>query len=153
MRENGRLVRKEMTVGDAAVDGLFGGVVAGILMAAYVVAVGLVAGEGPGTVLGRFAAGEGASPVSGALMHLAVSAVYGTLFGAVWHLIARRRRVGRPAWLAGLAYGVILLVVSEAAFLAGAESPLQKIPLVHWAVAHGIYGLVLGWLTGRQGER
>lgn len=145
-----RVIEKEITTGDAAVDGLFGGVVAGVLMAAYLVVVGLVTGEGPGTLLGRFAAGEGTSPATGALLHLAVSGVYGTLFGAGWHLIVRHRGPSRPAWAGGLAYGLVLLIVSEVAFLAGAESPLQKIPLVHWAVAHGIYGLVLGFLTNRQ---
>ena len=42
------------TAGDAAVDGLLAGAAAGIAMAAYLVVIGLVAGEGPAVVLARF---------------------------------------------------------------------------------------------------
>lgn len=174
MTESTRLAHKSKTIGDAAVDGLFSGVLAGVLMAAYLVVVGLVVGEGPGTVLGRFAGGEVTTPLVGALSHLAVSAVYGALFGAGWHLIARRwpftstlRQVQNTTglsasdrlragslltWMGGLAYGVVLLVLAEVVILPRTASPLQEIPLVHWAVAHGIYGLTLGVLIHRGRE-
>ncbi|MFQ5859865.1 MAG: hypothetical protein ACE5LU_30080 [Anaerolineae bacterium] len=148
---NGKqLKRKETTVGDAAVDGLLAGVVAGIVMAAYLVAIGVVTGEGPATVLARFAPGAGASPMTGALVHLAESAVYGALFGVGWRLVGRRRPHRLLTGLAGLAYGVLLLLVAKAIILPGTASPLREIPFVHFAVAHGVYGLVLGFLTGRQ---
>ncbi len=139
------------TIGDAAVDGLLGGLVAGIGMAGYLVIVGLTAGEGPGLVLGRFAPSAEASALTGALMHLAVSGVYGMLFGLGWWLLVRWR--GVPAWLAGLIYGIVLLLVAEAIILPSTGSPLAQIPLVHFALAHGIYGVILGFLVGRNGDR
>ena len=145
MTESRHLTQTEVKTSDAAADGLLKGIVAGLVMAAYLVLVGLVVGEGPGTVLARFAPAEGSSAVTGTLVHLAVSAVYGALFGVGWH-VARRRRLDPPPWLAGLAYGVILLAVAEAALLAGADSPLREIPLVHFAAAHIIYGVSLGLL-------
>ncbi len=152
MTESRHLTQIEVKTGDAAADGLLKGIVAGVVMAVYLVLVGLVVGEGPGTVLARFAPSGGASVMTGALVHLAVSAVYGALFGVGWHVVKRRqpfdkRRAGSlPPWLAGLLYGVILLVVAEAALLAGADSPQREIPLVHFAAAHVIYGVSLGLL-------
>ena len=104
------------TAGDAAVDGLLAGAAAGIAMAAYLVVIGLVAGEGPAVVLARFdPSGAGAaSPLIGALMHLAVSAVYGLLFGLIYRLIGRGRLAGRAAGaLMGLVYGLALLLVAQ----------------------------------------
>jgi hypothetical protein len=135
----------KVRVGDAAADGLLKGIVAGVVMAAYLALVGLVVGKGLGTVLARFAPTEGGSAVTGILVHLGVSAVYGALFGVGWHVV-RRRRLDPPPWLAGLAYGVVLLVVAEVALLVGAESPLRGIPLVHFAAAHVIYGVGMGLL-------
>ncbi|MFQ5880583.1 MAG: hypothetical protein ACE5IZ_10475 [Dehalococcoidia bacterium] len=156
-----QLTQKERTIGDAAVDGLFRGIIAGALMAAYLVAVGLAAGEGPGTVLARFAPGEGASPLVGALLHLAVSGVYGMLFGLGWHLITRRWPFGRlragsfgglPAWVGGLVYVVALLILTEVVILPGTDSPLREVPFVHFALAHIIYGMTLGFLISRGRE-
>jgi len=143
--ESRHLTQTEVKTGDAAADGLLKGIVAGVVMVGYLVLMGLVVGEEPGTVLARFAPTGNTSVVTGTLVHLAVSAVYGALFGVGWH-VARRRRLDPPPWLAGLAYGVLLLAVAEAALLAGANSPLQEIPLVHFAAAHIIYGVSLGLL-------
>ena len=137
--------------GDAAVDGLLGGLVAGIGMAGYLVGAGLVAGEGPGQVLGRFAPDAESAALTGGLMHLAVAGVYGMLFALGWWLLVRWR--GVPAWLVGLAYGVALLLVAEALILPSTGSPLAQIPPVHFALAHGIYGLILGFLVGRNADQ
>jgi len=149
MTGNEVLTSKPTTAGDAAVDGLLSGVAAGIVMAVYLVAVGLVMGEGPGIVLSRFDPGEGASPLTGALMHLAVAGMYGMLFGLGHRLVARRWRHILPGWLTGLAYGLALLLIAEAVILPGTDSPLREIAFVHFALAHMIYGLVLGSLHGR----
>ncbi len=139
------------TIGDAAVDGLLAGLVAGSGMAGYLVFAGLTAGEGPGQVLGRFAPGAEAAALTGALMHLAVGAVYGMLFALGWWLLVRWR--GVPAWLAGLIYGVMLWLIAEAIILPSTGSPLAQIPPVHFALAHGIYGVILGFLVGRNANR
>lgn len=138
------LTREKAQIGDAAVDGLMHGVAAGAAMAAYLVVVGLVSGEGPAQMLARFDPG-GASPLTGALMHLAVSGVYGIGFALIQRLVGRRV----PSWLAGLIYGVLLLLVAEAIVPPGASSPLRAIPALHFAVAHGLYGLTLGILNAK----
>ena len=150
MTENHQFVGQHSTTGDAVVDGLFGGMGAGVLMAAYLVLVGLLMGEGPGTMLGRFAAGEATSPLAGTLSHLAAAGMYGILFALGWRPISRR--VEAPAWLGGLVYAAALLIAAEVLVLPISDSPLREIPLVHFAVAHGIYGVALGWLLGRRRE-
>ncbi len=139
------LMREKVQIGDAAVDGLIHGAVAGAAMAVYLIVVGLVSGEGPAQMLARFDPGGGASPLTGGLMHLAVSGVYGIGFALIRRLIGRRV----PGWLAGLIYGVLLLLVAEAIVLPSAISPLRAIPALHFAVAHGLYGLTLGILNAK----
>jgi len=144
---------RRQTAGDAAVDGLLAGAAAGIAMAVYLVVAGLLAGEGPAVVLARFdPSGAGAaSPLIGAVMHLAVSAVYGLLFGLICRLIGRDRLAGRATGaLMGLVYGLALLLVAQGLALISTEVPLREISTVHFAVAHMIYGLGLGWLVARS---
>ena len=144
---------RRRTAGDTAVDGLLAGAVAGIAMAVYLVVAGLLAGEGPAVVLARFdPSGAGAaSPLIGAVMHLAVSAVYGLLFGLIYRLIGRDRLAGRAAGaLMGLVYGLVLLLVAQGLALISASVPLREISALHFALAHLIYGLLLGWLVARR---
>lgn len=142
---------RRSTAGDAAVDGLLGGTGAGIAMAAALMIGGWLAGEQPERMLARFDPSRLASPLTGALVHLAVSAVYGLLFGVAYRLLGR----GRPAgWttgaLSGLAYGLLLLLVARGLTAMDGRAALQEIPAVSFAVAHLVYGLVLGWLVGRN---
>jgi hypothetical protein len=152
MAETRQLTQNNSTVGDAAVDGLWTGVLAGVVMLAYLLVAGLAMGEGFALILGRFDPGGGASPTTGALAHLAMAGVYGIAFGLIWRLISRWRRP--PAWLAGLVYGVALLLLAEMVTLRvpGVNSPLVEVPLLHFALAHVVYGLALGCLMGRSRE-
>lgn len=146
MQNRKQLVSAQRSAGDAAVDGLFGGMVAGALMVLYLVVAQAVTGDGPATTLSRFDASGTASPWTGTLLHLAVAGVYGALFGLGLQLIARIIHRPVPPWPAGLAYGLVLLLVAEAIVLPATVSPLRGIPLVHFALAHAIYGVVLGLL-------
>ena len=74
------------TAGDAAVDGLLAGGAAGIAMGVYLAVSVLLLGEGPARMLARFDPAGSAAPVAGVLMHLAVSAVYGLVFGVIYRL-------------------------------------------------------------------
>lgn len=135
-----QMTASHSTIGDAAVDGLLGGVVAGGAMAAYLVVVNLIAGEGI-AVLARFDP-DGASPFLGTLLHLAVSGVYGAMFGIAWKYV---RRLNVPAVFVGLGYGIALSILAESVLLPSRRSPLAEISLIHFGLAHIIYGLVLGW--------
>ena len=57
-----QLSDRRRTIADAALDGLFGGLVAGVAMAAYLVIWGLAAGQTPGTLLGMFDPGMRGCP-------------------------------------------------------------------------------------------
>ena len=85
------------------------------------------------------------NPVTGALSHLAVSSIYGALFGVLSLPLGKRV----PLWLAGVAYGLVLYVIARVAILPGTGSPLLEIPSLIFAAAHLFYGGVLGWLQGR----
>ena len=138
------------STGDAAVEGLLAGFAAGVFMALYLVLTGLVSGSAPAQTLARFNPGSSDSPLSGALMHMAVSGVYGALYGILYQNILRhlfRNRV--PGWLAGAAYGIVLFVFATIVLLPGNNSPLREIPALQFGIAHLLYGLVLGALTDR----
>lgn len=141
-----QMVARNTTVGDAAVDGLLAGIAAGIVMAVYVVIVSLL-GEGV-AVLNRFDP-NGASPVVGTLMHLAVAGVYGAVFGIVSKWL---RRFNLPAWLSGLAFGLVLFTVAVTIILPSSRSALAGIPTLHFAIAHVIYGLVTGIIVGQSSK-
>jgi hypothetical protein len=145
------LMRARSSVGDTAVDGLLNGVVAGVVMAIYLIVSGMLTGAGLATALSAFDLGQGASPVRGALIHLAVAAIYGVVFSLMYRLIGRRGIIGRGGnMIIGLAYGLLLWLITQVAFAAGINVMLNSLPAVHFAVAHALFGLTLGWLMGRK---
>ncbi len=149
MNESKQLTHTETTLGDAAVDGLLAGGGAGLLMAAYLIVAGLAMGETVGVVLGRFDPGQGGAPLVGALAHLATAGVYGVIFGLLGRFVPRRWRGRVPGRLAGPVYGLALFAVALM-LLPAVASPLLEIPRLHFAVAHLLYGLTLGFLIHRK---
>ena len=135
------------TVGDAIVTGLFAGLLAGLVMLVYLVITGLLAGDLPLAVLGRFASGNNGVPLLGGLMHLAVSGVYGSFYGLIRYAIPGRWRSRLPGWLSGVIYGLLLFALAELFLLPGTGSPLQAIPAANFALAHIVFGLVLGMIA------
>src|SRR5436309_2461986 len=123
MADRPALPYSKQTTGDAVVDGLFGGILAGLAMAAYLLIVGVISGESPAIVLGRFSVRGEASPAIGALLHLAVCGIYGMLFGLIWQVVAWRWPAARFGWLAGLLYGFALWVIAATILLPRANSP------------------------------
>ncbi|MEP7358961.1 MAG: hypothetical protein ABI847_17055 [Anaerolineales bacterium] len=139
------------TWGDAAVDGLLYGVAAGLVMALFLVCAGLLRGQSWVAMLGQFDPGLGARPMIGLLTHLAVASVYGAVFGVLWRVGARLLR-SLPVWAAGLLFGLAMWLV--AVLVASTRGPaaggwLSGIPPLEFALAHGVYGLALGWLSTR----
>lgn len=150
----GQVVRKPLTMGDAAVDGLFSGLGAGLVMGIYLVLVGLLNGENPGTVFSRFSSGSEVSPWAGLFNHLSVSAFYGLLYGllALFLFRAWPQLHSSIGLLVGLFYGVILWGVAQLILLPGTGSPLDEIPVLHLAVAHLLYGVSLEKLVNWAGK-
>ena len=149
MADNTKQQRLTATTGDAAVDGLLAGMTGGAVMVVYLIAANWLAGVEPGATLGLFSAGGTASPAVGLISHLAVSGVYGVIFGLVWRLVAQWLS-WIPVWLAGVAYGLVLLALALSILLPAANSPLLAVPPIHFAIAHGLYGLTLGFVAGRR---
>ena len=134
--------------GDAAVSGLLSGILAGAVMAGFLVAAGFAGGGSVADVLSRFGTGEGTSQISGLLTHLAVSGVYGIGWGYLLRIV--RRLIAAPAWLVGLAYGLLLFLLAQGVFLVG-PTLLTGIPPLQFVIGHDIYGLVLG-MQARKGR-
>lgn len=128
-------------MGDTAVDGLLAGLAAGVVMLVYLVLAGFAQGESPLTVMGYFSPAGSVNPVLGVLAHLAVSAIYGALFGVLLMVPGLRSR----AAAAGAVYGLTLYLLAHYVLIPETQSSLQAFTQFHLVMAHILYGLVLGW--------
>ncbi len=145
---------KQKTLGDTAVDGLITGLAAGLIMIMFLLVVDLINGISPEVVLGRFDVTQTNNMVTSFFTHLAVSAIYGVIFGLLYLLLLRLRpSLIRFGWLAGLLYGVILYGLVRSAPYIGVESELIQFKTVILLLAHAIYGLVLGILLVRNWQK
>jgi hypothetical protein len=151
--------RSEYGVGDMAVDGLLAGIMAGVGMAIYLVLAGLLLGRGMAEMLGLFDPAMAGNALTGTLAHLAVSGVYGVIF-ALLRMGLQRLRLLRQAqdklsvfemsWLMGLVYGLLLFGLARGVLLTAVDSPLLQVTPVHFAIAHTVYGLMLGYWLGKR---
>lgn len=143
--------RRERAIGDVAVDGLLAGLLAGVVMAVFLLATGLIDGVPLAQTLGRFDLAESGSPLVGATMHLAVSGIYGVGLGLLFHMLAARwagwRRYG---WLLGAIYALIAWTVARFVFLPGLDRAVAAITPLQFVLAHLVYGVVLGYILGRN---
>lgn len=149
--QNTGVVLPKKGIGDRAVDGLLAGIGAGVAMAIFLLVVGLISSESPATILSRFDPVNASNMITGLLTHLAVSAIYGVIFGLlVWAIVQVKSSLLRFGWLVGLLYGVALYAIAQGAFWAGVDSGLMQFTAVVLFLAHAVYGLVLGMLVGRK---
>ncbi len=142
--------------GDAAVNGLFGGLVAGVGMAIALVTTGLVTGSSGASTLARFDPSNSSQALTGTLAHLAVSGTYGLIFGLIWSTATRLMRMHpslRQTILAGGGYGLMLWLAAHFVLLPGTQSPLRELAIWQFLSAHLVYGLLLGWRVGRSGQQ
>ena len=139
------------SIGDTAVNGLIGGIGAGLVMALLLLIAGFLNGEAPTTVFQRLDPINANSWMVGVLTHLAVSAVYGLIFGLIlMGLVRVRPSLARFGWLIGLIYGLVLYAIARTALLSGIDSGMAQFTAVHLFISHAVYGLVLGFIIGRQ---
>jgi hypothetical protein len=156
MQQSSNFAPRSINLGDAAIDGLFAGAIAGLAMAGYLTLTALLRGEGFVTLFNRFAPTQASEPLAGFLMHLAVSGIYGILFGILWALTSHMHSLEplfRHAALLGVLYGVILFFLAWYLLLPASNSQLLKVPFFDLGLAHIIYGAMLGFLTQRIGLR
>ena len=151
MDKVGQITKDKDSLSNLAVDGLIYGLVGGVAMFLGLAAFALTSGDSPGALLERFGTQGATAPLQGLLSHLAVSAIYGVLFGAlIWPVLQRLSSSRWTGWLGGLVYGVVLLLLAQITILPGTHSPLSQLPFWEWASGHAIYGLVLGGLFARK---
>lgn len=144
------LAKRTKSIGDIAVDGLLAGLTAGVVMGVFLVVVELIAGVGVVEALARFDPGGSESAVAGALFHLAVSALYGVVGALVYRaVIGRSPSLAAWGWLLGGAYGLLLWGLAQVILVPGVYRTADVIPPLLFAMAHLLFGLVLGLLLTR----
>ncbi|MBI3537803.1 MAG: hypothetical protein HY070_09630 [Chloroflexi bacterium] len=148
MNDSGRLISK--SAGDAAVDGLLSGLVAGAVMAMYLVTSVWLAGDSPLALLARFDLSPNPNALTGALVHVGVSGVYGVIFGMITLKFWNRARARGWFWIAGIIFGLILFWLSQNVLLPNSKSALATLPFWQFGLAHLVYGTVLGFWMGRE---
>lgn len=140
-KSNAQLLHKS-TTSDAIVSGLFKGLLGGAAMAVVIAGWSLLAGQGI-SYLGNFSASAAVSPLQGLLMHLAMSGIYGMLYGLIHHLVGKRfQRL--PGWLVGLIYALALWAFAVAVLLPASHALILTLPWPVFFSGHVAYGLVLG---------
>jgi hypothetical protein len=145
---------KTVRLADSAVDGLIAGAGAGAAMAAFLVVMEWAMNAvSPGAVMARFDPGSQPVGLTGLFLHLAVSAVYGLVFGSIWRLIVQWLPVRWTGWLLfglGGLYGSAIFLVAVLAFSrAGDQALFGFSPLIFW-LAHVLYGGLLALFMGRM---
>jgi hypothetical protein len=127
---------------DAVINGLFSGVLAGLAMILVLALVGSFTQSKISDLLGLFDPTGNQNIYTGGFAHLAVSAVYGLLFGLLWKLFFLRRRM--PVWIGGMVFGGLIFVFSELFISHGSGTPLLQIPALLFGISHLVYGTTLG---------
>jgi hypothetical protein len=142
---------KDKTIGDAAIDGLLAGIGAGLVMAFLLLVVGALSDDSPVTVMERFDLVGSQNLATSLLTHLAVSSIYGAIFGLLFLALVRLRpSLPRFGWLAGLIYGLVLFAIAQVGITAGADTSLADYSAPVLLLAHAVYGLVTGFVIGRK---
>ena len=134
---------KKQSVGDAAVSGLFNGLLGGLGMALVIVLFSFFAGQGA-AYLSYFSSETLAPPLQGLVMHLAMSGIYGMLYGLIYRLVRIGRFQHLSGWLMGLGYALLLWAFAVSILLPADRSLILTLPWVVFFCGHLAYGLVLG---------
>jgi hypothetical protein len=130
---------------DALINGIFIGILGGLIMLLFLMLADFLAGTSPIITLQRFSVpGQATSPVLAGFLHLGVSAVYGGIFGLILYQLPGRRITGLRKMIAGLIYGLLLYLLAITLLLPSSGSALLEVPPLVFGTAHAIYGLVLG---------
>jgi ABC-type transport system involved in multi-copper enzyme maturation permease subunit len=146
MEKGDYYLNRKSSLGEMTTEGLFAGLVAGMVMLLYLLGSGLLSGGTVSLVMGRFSIQTPANPVQGAFLHLAVSATYGLLFGIIYTLLRRRF----SSWILALLYALAIYLLAHFIVLPASSSRLLDLTPIHFALAHLVYGMVLGvWFRGK----
>lgn len=141
---------------DAVIDGLFNGIQAGILMGMYLALVLIASRQGVEPFLNNLSKVTGASPLTSVFFHLAVSGIYGTLFGSISKLASIKWPASTSTWpsqVMGVIFGALLYLFASTVLLPETRELVQGIQPIHFLIAHLIYGWSLGLLMSNSWKR
>ena len=148
MADHETLVARRVSLVGVVTNGIFNGLLAGVMMALYMALAGLVVGGSNWAFMGYLDITHSGVPGQVILTHLAISAAYGVIYGLVRRLTRLDQQNLLPRWLAGVTYGLLLWTISIAWILPKDHFVLSPLPAGYLLFAHLIYGLVLG--SGRR---
>ncbi len=148
MADQETLHARKVSLGIAVVNGFFNGLLAGVMMALYLVlVVQLVEGSG-WAYMGYLDIMLRDTPWQAVLIHLTISATYGVIYTLLLRLTRLDQQNLMPRWLAGLSFGMLLWLMNFAWILPKDSLILGPLPSGYLLFAFMIYGLVLG--SGRR---
>ena len=140
-----------LNLGDSAVDGLVAGFVAGVAMGIYLMVVGLRSRIGAWYLIETLVPLDSDNLLYTILLHLAISMIYGAVYGTVISLIRRISGQRFRSWylvVFAVIYGLALFVFARMALFSIIEQAFfSQNLLLHFLVAHVFYALVLGLLV------
>lgn len=145
MADREMLHEQRASLGMAAVNGLFNGLLAGVMMALYVVLVVQVVVGGDWAYMNYLDILNRDPPNQAVLAHLAISAAYGVVYVLLIRWTHLDRQDVLPRWLAGMVYGFFLWLMNFAWILPKDNFVLGPLPSGYLLFAYLIYGLVLGF--------
>jgi hypothetical protein len=142
MEPTNKLKGADLRTEDAVINGLFSGVLAGLAMILVLALAGSFTQPKITDLLGLFDPTGNQNNFTGGFAHLAVSAVYGLIFGLLWKLFFFRRRI--PVWIGGIVFGGLIFVFSELFISHGSGTTIFQIPTLLFGISHLVYGTTLG---------
>ena len=150
MTRGNNVTTLEKSHGDSAVDGVLAGLAAAVTSALMLFLTGVFSGYSPIDVLAHFDIAMAGNAVTGGLLHLATSAVYGIGFGILYQILGSRWNLSiRAVWIAGIVYGLILFLIAEIVLLSGFDTNLRELSAFEFTLFHIVYGLTLGIVLER----
>ena len=148
------ITARDRSNSDYAVDGLLNGLLAGVVMAAFLVIVILLNGWEMESIFELWAT-PSPSSITSVAVHLAISGVYGIGFGLFYGMALVRVNGSPPVWLllfSGLVYGALIWLLAVTVIIPRTDGFYESLPAGYLISAHILYGMITGLLFIRNGR-
>jgi hypothetical protein len=129
---------------EAVVNGAFLGLLAGGFMALYVLLAGMVVAGSDWAYVRYLDLAHSGLPWLTVFTQLAVSTGFGSIFGLLCNWSRPIQEGWMPAWLAGMAYSMVLWTLTVGLILPKDHFSLNPLASVYLLFAYLVYGLTLG---------
>ncbi len=135
---------KKAALREAAVNGAFYGLLAGVVMELYMLLAGNVVAGSNWAYVSYLDLTHSDSPWQTVFTQLVVSILLGAAFGMFCNWSSLVKDCVLPTWLAGLAYSILVWALAAALILPKDNFTLSPLSAVYLLFAYMVYGLVLG---------